>query len=472
MKCYNCGCRLSEKDFCTNCGADVARYKKIIRSSNRCYNDGLERANVRDLSGAIISLRQCLKLNKNHIDARNLLGLIYFETGEVVPALTEWVISKNMRASKNVADDYLDAVQNNQSRLEMINQTVKKYNQALAYCRTDSNDLAIIQLKKVLSLNPKFIQAHQLLALLYLHTEEYDKAKRELERCIKMDINNTTTIRYMKEVEAVALETEERGGVKKNKNISSESLQYQSGNEVIIQPLNSKEPMGWSSLVNILIGAAIGLAVMWFLVLPSRIQTEKASINDELRIVSEQADAKTTTITDLESQVASLTATKEELEQELENYVGTDGKMKANDDLLVAVEAYITSPEDVNQTAEYLDQVDTQFLTTEASDAFVALYNKLFLLIGPQVSANYYETGYEAYRNADYATAIADLSISWKFDNTNGEALYSLGNSYNKNGDISEAIEIYKQVAQLFPDTEKARRSEEYIETLSTQTTE
>ncbi len=151
MKCYNCGCRLSEKDFCTNCGADVARYKNIIRTSNRCYNDGLERANVRDLSGAIVSLRQCLKLNKNHIDARNLLGLIYFETGEVVPALTEWVISKNMRANKNVADDYLDAVQSNQSRLEIINQTIKKFNQALAYCRTDSNDLAIIQLKKVLS---------------------------------------------------------------------------------------------------------------------------------------------------------------------------------------------------------------------------------------------------------------------------------------------------------------------------------
>ena len=29
-----------------------------------------------------------------NIDARNLLGLVYFETGEVVEALTEWVISK------------------------------------------------------------------------------------------------------------------------------------------------------------------------------------------------------------------------------------------------------------------------------------------------------------------------------------------------------------------------------------------
>ena len=29
MICYNCGCRLSDKNFCTGCGADVTLYKKI-----------------------------------------------------------------------------------------------------------------------------------------------------------------------------------------------------------------------------------------------------------------------------------------------------------------------------------------------------------------------------------------------------------------------------------------------------------
>ena len=82
MKCYNCGCTLSEKDFCTACGADVSVYKKISRTSNRLYNDGLEKAGVRDLSGAVNSLRQSLKFDKNNIEARNLLGLVYFEMGE------------------------------------------------------------------------------------------------------------------------------------------------------------------------------------------------------------------------------------------------------------------------------------------------------------------------------------------------------------------------------------------------------
>lgn len=63
MNCYNCGVELTEHDFCTNCGADVVHYKKVISVSNFYYNDGLEKANVRDLSGAIVSLTECLKLN-------------------------------------------------------------------------------------------------------------------------------------------------------------------------------------------------------------------------------------------------------------------------------------------------------------------------------------------------------------------------------------------------------------------------
>jgi Flp pilus assembly protein TadD len=111
MICYRCGCTLSEKDFCTGCGADVGIYKKILAASNRYYNDALEKASVRDLSGAITSLKQSIKLNRNNVDARNLLGLIYYEIGEVVEALGQWVISNNIRDTKNIAVDYLAMMQ-------------------------------------------------------------------------------------------------------------------------------------------------------------------------------------------------------------------------------------------------------------------------------------------------------------------------------------------------------------------------
>ena len=168
MKCWNCGADLTAHDFCTSCGAEVKIYKTVICLSNRYYNEGLEKAKVRDLSGAVTCLKQSLKYNKKNIQARNLLGLVYYEMGEIVAALSEWVISKNMQSKKNIVDDYIKAVQSNPAKLEEINQSIKKYNLALVYCKQESIDLAIIQLKKVLLVNPKLIKARQLLALIYL----------------------------------------------------------------------------------------------------------------------------------------------------------------------------------------------------------------------------------------------------------------------------------------------------------------
>lgn len=86
----------------------------------------------------------------------------------MVDALSEWVISANYQPDDNLAKKYIDQIHNNRNQLETINQTIKKYNQALTYCKQDSKDLAVIQLRKVLSLNPKLVKGHQLLALLYL----------------------------------------------------------------------------------------------------------------------------------------------------------------------------------------------------------------------------------------------------------------------------------------------------------------
>ena len=471
MICYQCGCSLSEHDFCTNCGADVALYKKIIYISNRFYNEGLERANVRDLTGAITSLRQSLKFNKNNVEARNLLGLVYFETGEVVAALSEWVISKNLRPKKNIADDYIDMIQTNQNRLDTINQTIKKYNQALTYCNQDSLDLAVIQLKKVLSLNPRFIRAHQLLALLYINNEEWDKARRELTKCSEIDTNNTVTQRYLKEVDEMLLPEEGVKPSSRKKQRSEDVVKYQSGNETIIQPVNIREGKGVTSLLNLGIGIIIGLAIAVFLILPARIQASRADIDEQLRKVSEMSDAKTATIDELQLQVNELTQRGEDLQQDLEAYLGTDGKLRSVESLLKAADAYLTNPEEVTVVADHLEEIVQEGAeeTVDNSESFESLYNTLLALVGPSVSKAYYDDGYEAFRQENYDDAIPNLEKAFKYDAANGDALYNLANSYYRSGDLEKAREAYRQVIELFPGTEKANRSEGYLEEMGTE---
>ncbi|MBO5336836.1 MAG: tetratricopeptide repeat protein [Lachnospiraceae bacterium] len=466
MFCYNCGCYLSEHDFCTACGADVATYKKIMSVSNLFYNEGLEKANVRDLSGAINSLRQSLKFNKVNIDARNLLGLVYFEMGEVVAALSEWVISKNLRPEKNVADDYIEMVQSNAGRLDSINQTIKKYNQALLYCTQDSKDLAVIQLKKVLSMNPKFVRAHQLLALLYMDREDWERAQKELNKCIAIDCNNTQTLRYLKEVELMLMPDEAVKQTGKRK--KEDAVRYQSDNEIIIQPLNVKEPKGGglSTLVNIGIGLVIGLATMYFMVVPAAVSNANNEAKQAYTELGNQLDTKTSRIQELESQIAGYEEQIEELNLELQGYVGDDGALKAFDTLLLAASTYVETG-DIQQTAANLESIAASISVEETTEAFQTLYNTLLSTVGEELSTSYYTEGSTAYRSEDYAVAIENLSKAVYYDETNADALYTLGHAYRKSGDNENAIATYTKVAELFPDTEMGRKALEYCDELS-----
>ena len=85
MNCMNCGAFLTDMDldYCPNCGYNVLIQKKVDYLSKIFYNQGLEKARVRDLTGAVTALKTSLSLNKKNIKARNLLGLVYYEMGEL-----------------------------------------------------------------------------------------------------------------------------------------------------------------------------------------------------------------------------------------------------------------------------------------------------------------------------------------------------------------------------------------------------
>ena len=461
MFCYNCGCHLSEHDFCTACGVDVSLYKKILAASNMYYNEGLEKAGVRDLTGAITSLRQSLKLNKNNIQARNLLGLVYFETGEVVAALSEWVISKNLSPEKNIADDYISRLQSNGSRLESINQTIKKYNQALAYCMQDGKDLAVIQLKKVLSLNPRFVRAHQLLALLYMEIEEWERAERELRKCMDIDRNNTQTLRYLKEVEQMLIPDEtEHQSSKRKKN---EVVRYRSDNEIIIQPANVKEPKsgGVSTLVNLGLGLIIGIAATYFLIVPAAQSNAKLEYQAKITEMGNESDGKTVRIQELESEVKKLTQLSDELRLKLENMEGLDGALQTNNSLLSAAAAYLETG-DAAETDARLNAIEESVVLEEMSEDFQALYRMLIKAIGPEMAKIYYNEGSQAGRNEDYETAIEKYTRAVFYDETHIDAAFQLARSYHRNGNVEEAIAAYESVIERFPGTISARSAQKY----------
>ena len=123
---------------------DYARRNQQI--ANSFYNLGLEKSRIRDLSGAAQCLKKSLHFNKYQTDARNLLGLIYYENGEVADALVQWVISLNLQPEDNLADHYLDEIQRKPGQLERESQNVKTFNQALWHAQGGSDAVSYTHL--------------------------------------------------------------------------------------------------------------------------------------------------------------------------------------------------------------------------------------------------------------------------------------------------------------------------------------
>ncbi|WP_251205135.1 tetratricopeptide repeat protein [Acetatifactor aquisgranensis] len=418
------------------------------------YNEGLEKAGVRDLSGAVVSLRRSLQFNKNNIKARNLLGLVYFEMGEAASALREWVISKNMSPEKNIADEYIDKMRSNSARLDSINQTVKKYNRALALCNQDGEDLAVIQLRKVLSMNPRFIRAHQLLALLYMKQEEWDHAERELRKCMDIDKNNLLTLRYLKEVEQALMPEE---GIKRRR--KDESVRYRSENEIIIQPLNVKEPKrggGFATVLNMVIGLIIGIAAMYFLVVPaaqSRVRNEE---QQTITKISNESDAKTARIQELEDRIEDLNGNVQNLYTEIEGYVGAGGTIQTTEELFQIAAAY-TESGDMYVAMDQLEELAERVDMAAMPEGFQRLYQSMTSVIGPELSKEYFDEGYQQYYTNRFEEALETLGKAVQYDAANIDALYLLGEAYRSSGDTANAITTYDKVIELSPDTENAR---------------
>lgn len=450
MECYNCGASLTRADYCGKCGADVKIYKRILTASNSYYNEGLERANVRNLSGAVESLKKSLQLNKMNIDARNLLGLVYFEMGETVAALSEWVISKSSQSRNNAAAHYLNEIQNNSARLEAINQTIKKYNQALIYCRQDSRDLAVIQLKKVLSLNPKLVKGHQLLALLYMQEGKYDLARKSLRNAGKIDENNTITLRYMKEV------NKKLGDDTPKKKKKEELISYQSGNDTVIMPTNFKDNSALQTIINIVIGVALGIAITMFLLLPNIRQRSKSEANEALKTANDTISTKEQSISSLEKQVEDITKQMEETQKASDEI---ETKMTSYEQLLNAYAAY--TADDMEAAGSALEKVEAGDL----SGASKSIYDDISAKVNEKYLATLYQEGNSAYSRGDYTTAIEKLGKVVETDETyqNGYAVYYLAQSYRRENNMEQAVIYYQKVLEQCPGTERARVAQVYV---------
>ena len=419
--------------------------QKLVYQSNYWYNDGLKRAKIRDMSGAVTSLKKSLQYNRENVAARNLLGLVYYGRGEVGEALVEWILSKNFQSHDNIANYYIQKVQGDPEGLSAVNQAIRRYNQSLDYCGQDGVDLAIIQLKKAIQSHPSFLKAYQLLALLYLKTEQYSKARQTLKIAHKLDTTNDITLRYMHEMKQLR----KKGVIHSaNKDEKAQAVSYQVGNDTVIQPAAAgiKGHAGLMTLINILTGVVVGLAVMCFLIMPA---ITKSNNNKTNRQIVEFSDR-------IATEEAQISALKKELEE-----YRSSGE---------AAEAAQQTAESTQESYEIVMSIYNSYVAGDMSDeAMVAellkvnpdalgiagreQYDSMTGVLFDRYGSVLYENARENYELANYAEAISALSTLMQMNAgyDDGYAMLLLAQCYEASGDSENANSWYATLEQSYP---------------------
>lgn len=447
MKCYVCNSQLdNNSDYCLKCGADVSVYRIVVRTSNTYYNQGLEKAKVRDLTGAVESLKTSLSINKNNIKARNLLGLVYYEMGEVVMALSEWVISKNLKPERNVAEVYIKKVQDDPNKLEMMNQAIKRFNISLRYAKEGATDMAVIQLKKVVTMNPKLLKAGLLLGLLLWKDGQTDRARRCFQRVLKTDRNNTLALRYISELDGSLADEDAAKETVFNKKKKKPSPAAVTGHDVIIPPNSYKEPSnGIFTVLSILLGVVLGAALVWFLIVPAKISSLNYDNNQLVLDYSEQLAANSVDMANLKSQIETLTTERDNLSNRLSDYTGENGESNMYSLLIDAADSYINY--DFAQALILLQKIDVALLPTQTAKD---VYNTM-LGASSGGAERFYAQGTKAYLEKDYISAANYFEAALIYDETNEEAAYYLGLCRQENDDAAVAVAYYEDFLVKFP---------------------
>lgn len=467
MNCPKCGTPLENTYRCPKCEYEEPTMKRIIRASNYHYNVGLSKAKIRALSGAITSLQMSLKYNKRNTKARNLLGLVYFQMGETVSALSEWVISVHFQSKGNVARNYIKKVQNNQGQLQVINNTIQNYNLALKYLEEGNGDLAIIELKKVVNLNPNYIRAYQLLGLLYIQHKQYSAARKILSRALKLDRNNITTVRYMNELVGYSRQKRKGGDVEREK---AAYVQIKDPNPIVIERTSG----GYTdfntstlSFVNILIGIIIGAAVVGLLLVPSIQKTKASEYNQAVVGYSSQISERNKEITSLQNQVDTLTDENDKLKNNMDS-VGSGADSEQNDKRLIqAMKSYLDN--DFVTAGTVLADVDKTLLDgQEAQD----VYDFLLTNTKDTVVNQLYEEACEYYDQKDYMNAVTYFRKVLNLNPDSVEAWYNMGRAYQYLTDFEQARNCYNTIINNYGDSDYANDARTYLSQIESRISE
>ena len=426
------------------------KYDVMLEQIANCYyNLGLERARLRDLSGAAELLKKALTFDKYQKDARNLLGLIFFECGETADALVQWVISMNLLPQDNIADHYLDEIQRKPAILRICSDNVKRYNQALDYAQNNNEDLAIMQLNQVIADSPNYIKAHILLALLYMKREDWVKAGRSLYLVLKIDRNNPKALVLMDEVK----HNTGRKEVEQSRLKNAFSHRKMTDDDVLI-PQEVKQVSPWMVVGYIFVGVILALFAFYLLIMPAKTKALNAENNRGLISYTEKLDASNREYAKLKDSYDTLESQYAEAADQVSQFESANASFMGQYQALNQIRTALADGDTLQAAKLYtgLDQsqISDATMLQQLQSIKVQMEGSIYQELADQA------TGAWNSGNKDQAAELYNLSLAIREEPEN---MYLLGRLYQNMGKTDEANTLFDKIIGAHPDSNYAERA-------------
>jgi len=337
--------------------------------------------------------------------------------------------------------------------------SVVLYNKALESIRSGSEDIAIIELKKAVSINPEFYEAANLLGLCYVSIKEYAKAEEMFKRVMDSENNGVKALTYIKALEEGNIPG--ASGSKKNSKKRYPFNRPAERNQNTGKSLQNSTSLK-KEILKYAIGCLIGILVM--------VAINLLTSDTPQDSVQTSADADTTQIEE------AVEAVKKEYEAKLNemkqrNDVLEESLRKANQSIdyyksvndLLEAEKLATSGE-YEKAADLLillKPIDFQSTAKEKSD-------KLIQEIMPKAAREAYNQGLKLFKQKNYQEALDVLYKAKLYgsglNNVNMDAiLYNLAKIYMELGDYPNAISTFNEVINNYPNSGDVKHAKSWI---------
>lgn len=438
----------------------MINYKvKNNKISNAYYNLALDKLKENRLYDASILLKKSLLFNKANANSRNLLGLIFYREGEVVDALSQWVINNNLNKDDPISTYFLNHVQHDEKTKDML-EAIKIYNIALDDIDEDKQDLviqhdarkdlAMHHLYKALKYNPNHLKSLLLLSLLLLEIKDHIKAGSYLLKAKKIDSSDFMVNKLMDYTMANTKQKEYQE--KRLQNIYSDK---KIESDDLILPNRYIKLTPNQTIKYLLIGALVGVVGYHTIVTPVIRQSINERVNDSYVKYSDIINDQNKSIRDLTVDNRELTENYNIVSEKVKRYEEQNERFTFQYETLTEINKLFDNGNILEAINRYVS-LDKSNIT---DDNLIVLLNSARSRVESIGAGRICEMGTQEWNAGNKPRAIEFYKLSLNMEPDNPETMFLLARLYQSMGEDDESNVLFDKIIAEHSDSNYARRA-------------